>query len=288
MFSYSYKGIDLLRPPKKTGAQYTGRHSASFMVTGYFGRVPDGEILFEGKSYKVPENPLEEDPINKALRLHGFGPTAVWNVKEITSDKVTFVTPDNFLPEGYPFPYSAEISYILDDDNFILNSSITALKKGRYSLTWHPYFRRVLGSGSAHVKAKFNSTHVFPSAMIPLPFSAPIKTPSHWSYSSKFKEILAPSDSSFLGWNGAKGIEIVWNDIKDSENLGKDSLTLKMLANTNVLHIYTDLADYVCVEPSTSPANGFWLAEKGFISDEFNGRVLNEGESLELIIEHKI
>lgn len=293
---WSIDGVKILREPEQPSAKYTGRHSAAYVVPGYFGRIPDGKILFEGVEYPVPQNSNEYDPINKNLCLHGFGPTAKWDLIESTQNTAQFFTSINFLPDNYPFPYQASVLYELKNNAFNIHIKLTADKRGPFSLTWHPFFMRHIGTGSEHLTAKFSASKVFPRSMIPLPFSAPVPTPECWDYSAEYKNVVAPSDSSYLEWDGKKGVKLKWSNIKGLK-ANKSEVNIDMYSFLKVhnkertlmgFHLFTDLSDSVCIEPTTSVANGFWLVEKKIIDPEYGYTILNKGETMELKIVHQI
>ena len=287
--SWSIYDIGILRQPEAPAAEYTGRHSASYHVPGFFGRIPESKIWFENKGYPVPGNPHETNAINKGLCLHGFGPTCVWKLVESAPSFAIFQTPENFLPADYPFPYTSKVTYSLSENSLELDLQLTAQRRGIYSLTWHPFFLRYIGDGSSHIQAKFSAEKVFPRSMVPMPETAPIEVIECWDYSSQPKSVIAPSDSSYIGWKGEKGVALDWKNIvsKNSKKLHNNSLVLEMFSPAaNVLHIFTDLADSVCVEPSMSVSNGFWLYDQKLIEQKYAGVVLNEGETTCLKVTH--
>jgi galactose mutarotase-like enzyme len=271
---WRYEKRNLLREPSAdpfaVDSKYTGRDGASYVVPGYFGRVPGACIDFEGKKYSIPEIPWETNALHQEYRLHGFGPFALWNISRHSENSVRLETPKDFLPKGYPFPYDSWVDYSLaENGDFKVEMGISAKKRGPYSLTWHPFFLRSLNKSAGHLKMQFEAEKVE-------------EIPACWEYSKGLKEVLAPYDSSYAGWDGKKGALMSWPTEKPSE------LRMKMTSNGECLHLFTNLSACVCIEPSLTVANGFTLAEQGLLDRKYAGVLLEEGESAKLLINHSL
>lgn len=122
-------------------------------------RLKDGQYTFEGKSYQFPIN---DNGTNNAL--HGFGMFTKMNVKEIKIEEnfvsVTCLYNDLGQNPAYPFPFSFEIKYTINNDNEfnvqmkVVNTGLTNLPMG---FGWHPYFK--FGDKIEEVQLQFPSCH---------------------------------------------------------------------------------------------------------------------------------
>ena len=290
---WQYDGFSLLRNPSadpmSLESDYNGRHAASYVVAGYFARLNNACINFEGQAYEMPAIPWEQDPVHQQYRLHGFAPLVMWDIVNHSKSSVTLKTPKNFLPANYHFPYESWVEYSLTNDGeFRVELGLKALRRGPYSLTWHPFWRRYLSSdGGGHIKAAFPAEGLLWGDMIPVPKEVS-EIPDCWNYSYAPREVLAPYDSSYVGWNGSQGAEIIWPLGRREPNSSVNDLHLNMTSNAKVLHVFTNLEDSVCIEPTLCAANGFELADQGKLDRRYAGVLLDEGEETQLWINHRL
>lgn len=115
--------------------------SKSSLLAPFPNRTADGAYMFEGKTYQLPINkPKEHNSIhgfvsNKPFSLirSGICPQGYALELEYSSGP----------EEGYPFPFTMLVTYILHEDNKVTvstrltNTGVSAIPAG---FGWHPYF----------------------------------------------------------------------------------------------------------------------------------------------------
>ena len=114
---------------------------ASSILFPFANRVKDGTYQFNGETYHLEINQMEE---NNAL--HGL----VYNksfevIKQNATDSkasVTLLYNEKNISKGFPFTYSIQLEYVLTQNTLALNVEIknTDSKIFPFTLGWHPYF----------------------------------------------------------------------------------------------------------------------------------------------------
>ncbi len=110
-------------------------------------RIAKGKFNLDGIEYTLPLN-------NGANHLHG-GPggfhNVVWDVKEVTKNSIvlSYLSEDGEM--GYPGNLSAEVTYLLNDDNELeISYSATTDKSTPVNLTNHAFFN-LAGEGNGTI-----------------------------------------------------------------------------------------------------------------------------------------
>lgn len=117
-------------------------YSKGSLLAPFPNRVADGSYSFEGRQYQLPINMPEEHN-----SIHGFVEHEKFQViRSDVSDGVYFMTLQyeaDGSSEGYPFPFSMDVTYRLTGDG--LNTEISVVNTGSINMPfghgWHPYFK---------------------------------------------------------------------------------------------------------------------------------------------------
>ena len=112
---------------------YPSRHLFPFPS-----RMNQGKYTFEGIDYQLPVN-----DVSRGHAIHGFVANQVFEVLE-TSDlsiRLGFNYTGDY--QGFPFPFSFELTYFLTELGVELQYHITntGTQNFPYGLGWHPYFK---------------------------------------------------------------------------------------------------------------------------------------------------
>ncbi len=114
---------------------------ASSILFPFANRIKDGVYSFNGKTFQLKANQKEE---NNAL--HGLVYNKTFEVisKNTTDVSASVVLEYNETQEtaGFPYTYSIQLEYILNQNELSLNVNIknTDSKMFPFTLGWHPYF----------------------------------------------------------------------------------------------------------------------------------------------------
>lgn len=130
--------LELLRTgPMRIGPAFDPLQYAAFPMVPYVGRIHNGRCNVNGDAIQLHPN-LPPEPHS----IHGFGWQTAWQVKSQTDQRVTLV--HEHLASAWPWDYTAEQSFHLEDQALIVEISVT--NKGPNvmpaGLGWHPYFLR--------------------------------------------------------------------------------------------------------------------------------------------------
>lgn len=110
------------------------------LIGRYGNRIANGKFTLDGTEYTLVQN-------NNGQHLHGGTQgfdKVFWNIEPLESEagqalRLTYLSKD--MEEGYPGNLSAQVDYILTDDNeWIINYEATTDKKTVVNLTQHTYF----------------------------------------------------------------------------------------------------------------------------------------------------
>lgn len=213
---------------------------ASAILFPFVNRIKDGKYSYNGKMYQLAINHEIE---NNAI--HGLVYNKHFKVvyQEESEDKIKVVLEFNETnpPNGFPFCYTIQLTYILTLDSFTLDVKIknTDSKTFPFSLGWHPYFYTSNLEKSVlymDVLEKINADkRNIPIKSNPVQFPNPFKIED-----SKF-------DDCFL----LKKNEVC---LKTPEY----KIELHTTSDNKYLQLYTpENRHFLAIEPQTSPANSF-------------------------------
>lgn len=142
---YSGNWLDILRPTDEANYGNSSK-SSSFIMLPWANRIKDAKFSFEGKTYQ-----LEATPDDGTAR-HGDVRKRPWQVDEADEDhiRLSVQVPD----ANFPFPFSAQVEYRLDDTDFIW--SLRLKNESQQSMPggfgFHPYFVRTDGDNTPQLQ----------------------------------------------------------------------------------------------------------------------------------------
>lgn len=232
------------------------------------GRLKDGVLEWEGKTYELPQN----DRAGNAI--HGFVHTRPWRTIAQTENSVTaeFVASvdDPSILEQWPADFQIRATYTLTGTT--LSAVYEATNCGDAPLPCglgtHPYFRVPLGGSSAdacHIKVPYGSQWLFADKM-----ATGEQTPVE-PLDAKFAETTLDNAFGDLTWQDG----ICVTSIEDPESGVKITQTFSD-AFMGVVLFNPPHREAFCIEPYTLIPDAFQLAAKGI---DAGLRVLAPGES---------
>ena len=188
---------------------------AMFVMLPYTHKIKGGEFTYWGIKRTVPKtHPAFDDPI------HGDGWRTSWLVEKQEKDKVVLsLQHTKEKDKGFPFSYSAEITYQLKDKSLqmeisLLNNGIMPMPCG---FGVHPYFNRI-----PNVTLGFKTKNVWWNGNDPI--DRPYKTPKEWDFSEPKQLNDVVFDTCFGGCENTSSIEWpkfgVKLTMKTDENFG--------------------------------------------------------------------
>jgi aldose 1-epimerase len=242
------KEIDILRPMETQREKLTSNNAALFPMLPYCGRIRGGEFTYWGILRKVPKNQTGIiDPI------HGDGWKSVWQVLRQSEDSLTLIMHHDKKDFGFPFSYSAELTYSIFDDNFTVHMTIknpTPLPMP-CGMGVHPFFVK-----DSDVCLNFKSQVVWSNEADPI-FDEPYTTPRAWNFDGGKPLNNAVFDTCFGGFDEYAQIVYPTKEITID------------ITTTDIFHhviLYTPKnKDFFCLEPCSNAVNAFNLASGGVI-----------------------
>jgi len=164
---YSGNWIDILRPTAEADYGNSSK-SSSFIMLPWANRIKDAKFNFQGNEYQ-----LEATPDDGTAR-HGDVRKRAWTVVDSSE---THLRLSISVPDGnFPFAFSAQVEYRLDDADFIWTLSLKneadqAIPGG---FGFHPYFVRTDGDNTSQIQipcAKYFELTDFMATAAPVPIN---------------------------------------------------------------------------------------------------------------------
>lgn len=241
---FTFKGQNVLRPAN-TSAK-APQNQSLFIMIPYCSYIKDGHFNYFGISRHL--NPNQPDTPNP---IHGDVWLAPCQIKNQTDTCVT-LTYAHKKENGFPFDYSATITYTLDNNKLaitlsIYNPSELPMPCG---MGVHPYF-----TNAQTAQIQFTSSHIWYHRQDPI-FDRPYPTPAEWNF-EKSKGIHDIFDTAFGGWDGKARI------IYPNEKLQID-ISAQDIFHHLILYAPPH-ADFFCLEPVSNTPDAFNLAAYGVI-----------------------
>lgn len=128
--------VDLLRPTNATDYDNSSKAS-SFIMLPWANRIRDGVLRFEGESYQLKTN--KDD----GTARHGDVRKRAWQISESSETSITALFDSrDFDDLNYPFAFTAQIEYRLEDYDFVWAISLTNVDERVMpaGFGFHPYF----------------------------------------------------------------------------------------------------------------------------------------------------
>lgn len=232
--------------------------SKSWKLIPFPNRIRDGKYSFRGNQYQLPINfPSQHHAI------HGFVHDKKFKIVKKTRTSVDMEYKYDGKLQGYPFPFSVKMKYVLNEEGFycktvIKNSGKTDMPVGD---GWHPYFTFGCKVNNLNLKLPPSRKIVVDGKQIP--------TGKLMKY-DKYKKFRRIGDEKFdTGFKLSR---------KESETLiTNDEFTIKIWQkNYSYLQVFIPpKRDSIAIEPMTCMANAF-NNKQGLIvlkpGKSFNGR----------------
>lgn len=242
-----YDKNDILRPMDTQNDTLDSNSAAMFLMLPFCGRIRGGNFVYWGITRKMKKNQAGiADPI------HGDGWKSSWNVVSKTPSSITLkMTHDK--EEGFPFPYTAEVTYLLKETSVVVDMKISnhAPLPMPCGMGIHPFFVK-----TKDMELKFPSRVVWAHESDPI-FDRPYSTPTDWQFKEgkPIKNMIF--DTCFGGFEGEAKITYPEN-----------GYAVEMSTEGPFGHVvlYSPKGkNFVCLEPCTNASNSFNLASNGVI-----------------------
>ena len=242
------EATDILRPADFGKKAPDSNDTALFPMLPYCGRIRGGSFTYWGILRKVPKNHVGfQDPI------HGDGWKGKWEVVSEKPHVATLRFEHDKKEDGFPFSYTAEITYMIDGSNLsvrmtVENPSPLPMPCG---MGIHPFFVR-----SKDVELNFKSQVVWSNESDPI-FDEPYTTPAAWNFDGGKALNNAVFDTCFGGFEEQAQISYPSKDI----TVG--------ITTSDMFHHVVLFApkgkNFFSLEPCSSASNAFNLAADGVI-----------------------
>lgn len=240
-----YNGWDVLRPTSVNETE--PNHTSFFPMLPYASFIKDGHFPYLGITRNIEKNsPFSKYPI------HGDIWRSKLQVKNQTETSVT-LSYQHEKTHGFPFSYSAEISYTLKTNTLevlltLQNNSILPMP---YGMGIHPFFIK-----DSDTLVQFEAPQIWFRGDDPI-LGHPYTAPKNLAF--KEAKIVPPNgiNISFGSWNSKASI------IYPSRNIIIDILAENVFRH---LILYAQKGkDFFCLEPVTNTPDAFNLASLGIV-----------------------
>lgn len=240
-----YKGTDILRPSSTN--EMESNQTSLFPMLPYASFIEGGHFPYYGITRKVEKN----SPFSK-YPMHGD----IWRSKLAVKNKAENAITLSYQHDrtkGFPFSYSAEISYILKENTLeivfgIQNDSVLPMP---YGMGIHPFFKK-----DTDTLIKFEAPKIWFRGDDPI-LGHPYTAPTNLDFKEPKIVPANGSNISFGSWNSRASI------IYPNKNISVD-----ILADNSFRHLilYAPKGkDFFCLEPVTNTPDAFNLASLGIV-----------------------
>jgi galactose mutarotase-like enzyme len=216
--SLTVDGVELL------GGVGTGViEHGSFVMVPWAGRIRDGVLRVGGVEHHLPTDRTHPHA------GHGLVMDRPWDVVAVSGEVLRIRC---HLDARWPFPGHVVQEFRLAADHLEQRIEVHAAGPAfPATVGWHPWFRRVLGSGSV-AELDFTAGGMLVRDAAGIPSGAVVSVPP------------GPWDDCFTGvvWP----IAITWPGV----------LTLRISSDAEFAVVYDELDDAFCVEPQSGPPDG--------------------------------
>ena len=240
--------VDILRPFETDKVKPDSNNTALFPMLPYCGRIRGGSFTYWGILRKVPRTHTAfQDPI------HGDGWKKQWQVLEQSPSHVTLGLTHDKKDNGFPFSYSAKLTYKIADGNLSVEMSVhnPSPLPMPCGLGIHPFFVR-----EKDVELNFKSQVVWSNESDPI-FDEPYTTPTAWNFDGGKPLKNAVFDTCFGGFEEQARI------VYPSKDITVDVTTSDLFHH--VVLFAPKGKNFFSLEPSSNASNAFNLAADGVI-----------------------
>jgi len=195
----------------------------SFVMAPWAGRIRDGALHLEGRTYRLPTDRTHPHA------GHGLVMDRPWQVLDAGDDRVVL---RRDLDSRWPFPGHVLQEIVLRPDALAQRVDVHADEQPfPVTIGWHPWFPRVIGDGPP-ARLTFEATGMLLRDDAGIPDGTVVPVPE------------GPWDDCFTGvcWPAV----ITW----------PGQLRLRITADSDYLVVYNERADAFCVEPQSGPPDG--------------------------------
>ncbi|MGN0919292.1 MAG: aldose 1-epimerase [Alphaproteobacteria bacterium] len=240
-----YNGQDILRPT--LSGETEANYSSMFPMLPYASFIQEGRFPYFGIIRTVEKN----SPFSK-FPMHGD----VWRNKMATieqSKNSITLSYQHDKKAGFPFAYTAKISYTLNDNRLeiIMRLENNSALPMPFGMGIHPFFKR-----EADTLIQFEADQIWFRGDDPI-LGHPYTAPSNLNFKSGLPIPANGANISFGSWNNKASL------IYPTKHIGID-----ILADHSFRHLilYTQKGkDFFCLEPVTNTPDAFNLASLGVV-----------------------
>jgi aldose 1-epimerase len=244
---YSGAWVDVLRPTAEANYSNPSKTS-SFLMLPWANRIRDGVLRFEGQSWQL------QTTKDDGTARHGDVRKRVWQVIE-SSDIGIRMSLDswNFPDFNFPFRLSAELSFHVEDRDFVWELTLKNADKRSFpaGFGFHPYFMR---PSETWLQIPCNQQYILINAM---PEAAPISVKPELDFREarpitdaiRFDDLLTERE-------GTAPLRLIYKDWQTALEIHADSIYEHVI-------LYSADDGTIAVEPQTNANDGFNLRENG-------------------------
>lgn len=275
---YNLEGgwVDVMRPtPRKALAEKDVLSFASFNLFPYSNRIEDALLKFKGQEYQL------EVTFDDGHAIHGEAWTRPWKVVEKEKERLLIEFDSSEYDDiPWPFPFKAEMEYLLEDNNLKINMSIenTGEQEMPAGMGIHPYFMRKLEGEREKINVKMDTLGIYPGET-QIPSGHWIKTENSLDFTEGNELTTAFLDSCFRA--GDEDIVIKWQESGLEVVMEKDEIF-----KHTVIYCPAEEKDFFAIEPVTNCNNGFNMAEEGI--EDTGTVILEPGDYLKGTVNIKV
>ena len=217
---------------------------ACWPLLPFSNRINQGKFAFDGKEHRLPPYAAASPHA-----LHGVGWRSAWRVVEAEGNECTIAL-DHAANENWPFSFTAEHSFSLDDDGLtsvtsIANSGATPMP---YALGQHPYIPRPPGT---RLFAQAEHVWLTDATIIP---TERVDIPPRWDLREGRALDGVFVDNCFDRLNGP--VRVAWPDGSKLTIAGSDNLRFLIVYNPAQ-------ENFVCVKLVSHMPDAFNRAARG-------------------------
>lgn len=195
----------------------------SFVMAPWAGRIRDGVLRVAGVEHKLPTDRTHPHA------GHGLVMDRPWQVEQATGDRLRLRCD---LDARWPFPGHVVQELGLAGDRLTQRVEVHAHAAAfPATVGWHPWFRRVLDSGSV-AELAFEAAGMLRRDAAGIPDGALVAVPP------------GPWDDCFTGVRWP--MTVTWPGV----------VTLRISADVGFAVVYDERAEAFCVEPQSGPPDG--------------------------------